>query len=294
MHVAFIGFGLIAGSIARAVRSNQETAPWTMAAWSPSGTGPRQAMADRVVDAVGSGPRQTLTDADLVVLAGPATACLASLDDLAEDWRVDLSPRAVVTDVASTKAMLVARADAGRVRFVGGHPMAGREASGYAAGTADLFVDRPWVVVPGAIADSTDIDRVIGLAAACRARTIRMDATTHDRAVAAISHLPLVIAAALVESVVHGAEAGSDLWPVASSLAAGGWRDATRVARGDAEMGAAIAVTNAGELSARLRDLRSVIDIWLADLDRPGGPSEVAIRDRLAAARAALEVADER
>ena len=56
---------------------------------------------------------------------------------------------AVVTDVASTKAMLVARADAARLRYVGGHPMAGREASGYGAGDAGLFVDRPWVIVPG-------------------------------------------------------------------------------------------------------------------------------------------------
>jgi prephenate dehydrogenase len=294
MHVAFIGFGLIAGSIARAVRSNPETGSWTMAAWSPSGTGPRQALAERVIDVAATEPRRCLADADVVVLGGPATACLASLDALAAEWRDDLSLQAVVTDVASTKAMLVGRADAGRVRYVGGHPMAGLDASGYLAGSADLFVGRPWVVVPGAIAEAPDIDRVTQLAGACRARAVRMDATTHDRAVAAISHLPLVVAAALVESVVNGAEAGSDLWPVASSLAAGGWRDATRVARGDAAMGAAIAVTNPAELSARLRDLRTVIDTWLADLDRPGGPSETMIRDRLAAARAALEAADGR
>ncbi len=294
MHVAFIGFGLIAGAIAQAVRSNPQGESWTMAAWSPSGDGPRRAFADRVIDAVASEPRQVLAGADLVVLAGPATACLRTLDTLAGEWRADLIPGAVVTDVASTKAMLVARADAGRLRFVGGHPMAGLETAGYRSGTADLFVDRPWVIVPGSVADEADAARVEDLAVACRARPIRMDATTHDRAVAAISHLPLVVAAALVESVVGEPGAGSDPWSVASALAAGSWRDATRVARGDPAMGAAIAVTNAAALTASLRDLRAVIDAWIADMERPGGPSEAAIRERLAAARAALEAADDR
>ena len=77
-------------------------------------------------------------------------------------------------------------------------------------------------------------------------------------------------------------------WPVAASLAAGGWESATRVARGDPAMGAAIAVTNAPALAERLRDLSSVLDAWRAELERPGGPDEAAIAARLAAARAEL------
>jgi prephenate dehydrogenase len=284
MHLAFIGFGLIAGSIAHAVRADPASRDWTMAAWSPSGDGPRQALADGVIDVAAASPEAALAGADLIILAGPATACLADLVRLAGPWRTLLAPDAVITDVASTKGMLVARADAAGLRYVGGHPMAGRESAGYGSADMDLFVGRPWVVVPGAHADAGDVARVAALAGACRARVVMVDAEVHDRAVAGISHLPLVVAAALVEAVA----AASD-WPEAAPLAAGGWRDTTRVARGDATMGAAIAVTNAPAVAARLRDLRTVLDGWLADLERPGGPDSNAISARLDAARAVLE-----
>jgi prephenate dehydrogenase len=187
--------------------------------------------------------------------------------------------------------MIVDRANATGIRFVGGHPMAGLETAGYRSGTADLFVGRPWVIVPGSVAGPTDIGRVADLANACSAIVTIMDADTHDRAVSAISHLPLIVAAALVESVTSGGDGPADLWPIASSLAAGGWRDTTRVALGDPSMGAAIAVTNASELSARVRDLRDALDRWIVELERAGGPDEEAIRDRLMAARAAIDTA---
>jgi prephenate dehydrogenase len=295
MQVSFLGFGLIAGSIARAVRANPDTRDWTLAAWSPSGEGPRRAAADLVIDVAGAKAEAVLRDADLIVLAGPATSSLPLIDKLAGRWRNVIRPDAIVTDVASTKAMIVSRADAAGLWFVGGHPMAGRENAGYDASDADLFVDRPWVVVPGALAGAGDIERVTELAEACRAVVVTMDAAAHDRAVAAISHLPLIVAAALVEAVAirpgnpkSRAAARAD-WPVASGLAASGWRDTTRLALGDPAMGAAIAVTNAAELGARLRDLRTVLDAWQAELDRPDGPDEKGATARLAAARAILE-----
>ena len=286
MRIAFLGFGLIAGSIARAVRSNPLTSDWAIVAWSPSGDGPRQALADGVVDVAAAAPEAALSGADVVVLAAPATACLTLIDRLGGPWRTLLAHDAVVTDVASTKGSVVARADAAGLRFVGGHPMAGLETGGYGAASADLFVDRPWVVVPGTLAVPADVQRVADLAVACSAHVVSMDAAAHDRAVAGISHLPLVLAAALVESV---AGRTADDWPTAASLAAGGWRDTTRVARGDPAMGAAIVVTNAPALAARLRDVRNVLDAWLAELERPDGPDEAAVHERLAAARAVLE-----
>ena len=290
MHIGFIGFGLIGGSIARAVRANETSSAWTMRAWTPSGAGPERALAEGVIDAAAGSAEGALADADLVVLAGPATACLSALDDLAGRWRAAIPPDAVITDVASTKAALLDRADAATLRYVGGHPMAGLDASGYAAGRADLFVDRPWVIVPGRLAGPEDIERVATLAQACHARIVRMDAASHDRAVAGISHLPLLLAAALVEAVAGSSRTTSpDDWPVAQSLAASGWRDMTRLARGDPEMGAAIAATNATALADRLRDVRTVLDEWLAALERPGVPDEAAIAERLRAARDRLE-----
>ena len=289
MHVTFLGFGLIGGSVALALR---EVGGWTAAAWSPSGAGPARAIEAGIVDAAPSRLDDALADADLVVLAAPPTACLALLDRLSGEVRTALPGSAVVTDVASTKALLVARALANRLRFVGGHPMAGRETSGFHAATADLFVGRPWVVVPGDPADTVAIERVETLARATGALPVRMDAATHDAAVALISHLPIVVAAALVEAAAGAAgEPPPADWPAAVALAASGWRDATRLARGDATMGAGIAATNATALAATLRAYRDRLDAWLALLEATGPdglPDEAAIRARLAAARERL------
>ncbi len=288
MHVAFIGFGLIGGSIARAVRTGEAGRGWTMSAWSPSGRGPGAALADGTIDHAATTPERALVDADLIVLAGPPTACLSALGDLAGRWSSSLRSGSVVTDVASTKAALVARADAAGLRFVGGHPMAGLDASGYEAGRADLFVDRPWVIVPGQVANRSDVERVTALVGACRARAVLMDGPTHDEAVAGISHLPLILATALAEAVVGSPGALRDDWPTASGLAASGWRDMTRLARGDPAMGAGIVVTNAAVLADRLRDLQARLDAWRIELERPGGPDEAAILERMRSARESL------
>ena len=287
MHLGFVGFGLIGGSIARAIRASGDRSSWTMSAWSPTGTGPSQAATDGTIDRAAPSATDAIADADLVVLAGPPTACLAAIDDLVGPWRVALPPGAVVTDVASTKGSIVARADAAGLRFVGGHPMAGLEMSGYAASRGELFLDRPWVIVPGRLAGPADIALVTTLATTCGARTVELDATVHDRAVAAISHLPLVLAAALVETVAGSMAAGApDIWPIASGLAATGWRDMTRLARGDPSMGAGIAVTNASALREQLLALESTLASWRGALERPDEPS---IHERLAAARSRLE-----
>ncbi len=294
MHLGFLGFGLIAGSVARAVRANPATVDWTMAAWSPTGKGPASALAEGIIDTAAAAPESALVGTDVVVLAAPATACLELIDRLAGPWREHLHATAVVTDVASTKARLVERADAVGLRFVGGHPMAGLERTGFAASAADLFRDRPWIVVPGAVASPADVARVEALAGACSARAIVMEAGAHDRAVAGISHLPLVAAVALVEAVTGVTDADPAAgpatdWHLAAGLAAGGWRDMTRLVRGDPAMGAAIVVTNAEALAARVRDLRSALDAWLAELERVGGPDEAAVARRLETARSVIE-----
>jgi prephenate dehydrogenase len=290
MRIAFLGFGLIAGSIARAVRASPDRPALTMAAWSPSGDGPAQALADGTIDLAAATAAEAIGGADLVVLAAPVPACLVAMDELAAGLGVALPRTAVITDVASTKAALLQRANRLGLRYVGGHPMAGVESAGYRAGRADLFVDRPWVVVPGRSADRADVERVEALIEACGARPVQMEAEAHDRAVAGISHLPLLLAAALVEAVAGsaGEDARAD-WAAASQLTAGGWRDMTRLARGDPAMGAGIAVSNAPALADRLRDLRAVLDRWQSELERPGGPDGVAIQDRLRAARARLD-----
>jgi prephenate dehydrogenase len=183
----------------------------------------------------------------------------------------------------------VERADEAKLPFIGGHPMAGRELSGYGAALPDLFVDRPWVTVLGKYARLCDGERVGELVDTCGGIQIPMAARDHDSAVAAISHMPLVVSAALVEAVAGAA--GEDEradWRAAAALAATGWTGMTRLARGEPEMGAGIAATNAAAIAERLREVRAAIDGWLAELEREGGPDAAALAARFAAARSRL------
>jgi len=164
--------------------------------------------------------------------------------------------------------------------------MGGREGSGYAASDAALFVGRPWIVTPAVPADPAAEERVAALASACGAAVIRLDPARHDAAVAAISHLPILVAAALVQAMAAGEE-----WPLEQQLAAGGWASMTRLARGDVEMGAGIFATNGPAVAAHLRELRAVLDGWLVDLEAaPAEPTR--LRERLATARRLLAVDD--
>jgi prephenate dehydrogenase len=270
-----LGLGLIGGSVARAASA----AGWSVRAWTPSGSGPRQGATHGIEPATEL--PDAVRDAELVVLAAPPLACLDLLDRLAGDAR-DALGDAVVTDVASTKVAIVERARAHGLRFVGGHPLAGRETSGYGASDPGLFRGRPWVVIPPEPGDPEAEARVEALVAATGGRVLRLTAPEHDRAVAGISHLPLLLSAALVETVTSSPD-----WDVARELAAGGWSSMTRLARGDAEMGAGIVATNRDEVFERLALLRATLDAWAADLAAPDVTERTA--RRLSRAREALD-----
>ena len=287
MRLTIVGFGLIGGSVARALREREpgSAGPWKITAWSRTRASVEQAVRDGVVDTAPDTLEKALRGADLVLLAAPPLTCLDLLDRLGGPLRAALGD-ATLTDTVSAKTQIVARADMSGLHFVGGHPMAGRELSGYAAAVPDLFVGRPWVTVPGAEATLADTQRVRALIEGCGAVEVPMTAEAHDSAVAAISHMPLVISAALVEAVAgrpgHAPRAD---WPAAEKLAATGWAGMTRLALGEPSMGAGIAATNFGAIAARLRDMRTVIDEWLAELEATNGPDADRLRDRFAAAR---------
>lgn len=284
MRVALLGLGLIGGSVARALHERDPASQ--VQAWSPTGSGPAAALRAGVIARACDDPEDAIDGADLIILAAPAGACLGLLDDLAGPWRGRLAAAAVITDVASTKQALVLRALALGLRYVGGHPMAGRESDGFGASTPDLFVDRPWVIVPGG--DPVATTRVERLAETCGARPVRMTAAAHDAAVAAISHLPLVVAASMVEAVAGGATSTRSDWSAAAALAASGWVDSTRLARGSVTMGTGIISTNSEAIAARLRDLVAVLEVWALELERSGGPDPEVVADKLANARARL------
>ena len=284
MRLAIIGLGLIGGSVARALAA-RDAGAWHVVAWSRSREGPRAALADGVIDAVAPSAGDAIADAELVLLAASP---LANLDLLRRLGPQAVQSGAVVTDVTSAQARLAATADdVPGLRYIGGHPMAGAEARGYDAARADLFLDRPWIVLPGRDAAEEDIARVETLGRACGGRIVRMAPQVHDHLVAAVSHLPLAVAAALAETVI-----GDAAWSDAERLAAGGWRDATRVARGDADLATGIAALNRDELVAWLDRLSAVLSSWRADIaaipDAPDDHGLDVVRARFERVRRSL------
>jgi prephenate dehydrogenase len=293
VRLSILGFGLIGGSIARSLHERCEPGQWRVTAWSRSRGPVEQAVTDGAVAVAAATVGEAVRDAEIVVLAAPPLICLDLIDMLAGPLRGSMPEDCTVTDVASTKGRIVARADAARLPFIGGHPMAGRELSGYAAALPGLFVERSWVTVLGRYARLCDGERIGELIEACGAIQIPMDAHAHDSAVAAISHMPLVLSAALVESIAGGPdEPEREDWGAAEVLAATGWAGMTRLARGEPAMGAGIAAANGVAIAARLRDLIEVLDLWLAELERDGGPNEAALVARFSAARQRLVESD--
>lgn len=249
-RVVIAGLGLIGGSMALALRrARPELA---LAAWDEEPV-LEQALARGVVDAACR--PDDLVDGDAFVIAAPPHASLFLLDSLPSR-----PAGIIVTDVVSTKRVIVDAAIAKGLRFVGGHPMAGSEQSGLAHARADLFDGKRWFLVDAGAGDEAN-DAIETLVAATGARPEWIEALHHDRLMAALSHLPQVAASALM--AVSGRLAGeSNL-----DLAGTGLRDTTRLAAGDPELWSEIAASNAEELSKAVRALREALERVEKSLD---------------------------
>ena len=174
---------------------------------------------------------------------------------LLADLAPHLAPGAIVTDAASTKADVERWALEllpSHVHWVGGHPMAGKETAGLEHAVSALFQGRTWCIVPPSNADSEAVRRVTQLAIDTGARPLELDAQSHDRAVAAVSHLPFTAAAALAASVITREDFGAH-----AAIAGTGLRDMTRLASGDPVMHRDICLTNRDNL---VRELEQYVE----------------------------------
>lgn len=256
-RVAVVGVGLIGGSFARALKALPE--PPEVVGVDPDAETRAWAVDNGVVDAaaapgsVEAAAWLSAGGADLVVLATPAR--------FAPEWLSLLGSAGfdgVVTDVASTKHGVLGAAQSflsHPTRFVGGHPMAGSERSGVTASRADLFAGAYWLLTPSADTDPDAYRRVHALVSSVGARVISVDAQAHDEAVAIVSHVPHVAAAALVDLAAMHAGEGRELM----RLAAGGFKDTTRIAAGSPELWTGICLDNADALADGLSQLRGVL-----------------------------------
>lgn len=275
-RLGIIGTGLIGGSIALAAKQRW---PRVQVIGTPSRSAPLPSgMVDRVEPDVVAIAR----DSDLVVLCVPVTVMPDMMGAIARS-----GSSALVTDVGSTKRTVMAAArDAGLVTFVGGHPMAGAERPGAGEARADLFVGRPWLLVEGGASPEAGIQLEI-FVSALGARVQWLEADLHDRTVAYVSHLPQVVAAALMNAADAAVGASGP------HVAGNAFGEMTRLASSPAPMWQGICADNADYVAEALRTFLAQLPDeralergdWVSDaLGRSG-----AARERWRAARQVRE-----
>jgi prephenate dehydrogenase len=244
MRVAIVGLGLIGGSLARALVargyevSGVDTAPAR-----------RRARAAGAIRHGLATPEAAAASTDLLVLAAPPRVNLALLCRVAPWCREGL----VVTDVGSVKREIQKESERlGLSRFVGGHPIAGSEGSGFGASSSGLFRGHAWVLTPAA--DAGALRSVRRLVRAAGARPVLLDAADHDRTLAFLSHVPQVVSWALFE-----AAAGDRVTRRRLDLAGPGFRDMTRLAKSPRNLWRDILGNNQTEVARALRALEKAL-----------------------------------
>lgn len=279
--VGIVGLGLIGGSLAAAVRQSGFAS--SVIAWDANEAvllrGGELGLIDEALPLNG-----LMQKADIAVLCVPTLSCA----DLLHDMLAVPGSAACVTDVASVKGpLLKALADMDpeqRRRFVPGHPIAGSERSGVDAARADLFMAHRVILTPENGVDDAALAVVSGMWAAAGAEVVHMDVDVHDAVLAATSHLPHVLAFALVDALANSS-AQEDIF----KFAAGGFRDFTRIASSDPVMWRDVAIANRDALLATIDDfsghlaqLRAAIDSGDAQALETTFRGAKAARDRYA------------
>jgi prephenate dehydrogenase len=263
-RVAIIGVGLIGGSLALALKAAGACGSIVGVGRNPDNLA--QARALGVIDAQASDPAEAAADADLILLAAPVAQTPRILGALAPR----LAAHALITDAGSTKRDAVAAArdllGARVAQFVPGHPIAGGEASGVAAARGDLFCGERVVLTPLAENTADGVARIEALWTLCGARVSRMTPEAHDAVFAAVSHLPHLLAYALVHSFAE-----RDDHAQLFDNAGAGLRDFTRIASSHPEMWRDICVANRDLLAAECLRYRDALDALRAMVERGDG-----------------------
>ena len=268
--LVIVGVGLIGGSFALALKA--AGAVGRVIGVGRGAQNVRRALDLRIIDAAGALDATTLADAGLVLLAVPVGQMSSVMRSLAPL----LGHRTIVTDAGSTKQDVVelARRELGGslARFVPGHPIAGTEKSGAEAAFAGLYRERKVVLTPLAENDPEAIALVRAAWERCGARVFEMKPEEHDAVLASVSHLPHVLAFALVDLVARH-ENAKQLF----AFAAGGFRDFTRIASSSPEMWRDICLANRKALLTEIDRYRGGLDEIRAILERGDGKAIEAL-----------------
>ncbi len=287
-RIAVVGFGLIGASFAAAVRETYPDAEVlavdtdartldkaTACGWATASALPDDAAFKSFVQ----------NACDLVVIATPVGVAEGYLENLAA-WDY----RGIITDVASTKHRIISMAAETLPyphNFVPGHPMAGSEKNGIDGARADLFKGAYWILCPDAATPAEHFTRLHELITGIGARVISLPREQHDAAVAVISHVPHFMASSLVQLAVRHAQGQDALM----RLAAGGFKDSTRIAAGSPELWCGIAFDNKEALTSGLREMQGIVGQFADALDADDRKTLTALLAESADARRALPAA---
>lgn len=274
-RLAVVGAGLVGGSVARAaVEAGVASVVLTDASAEVRARAREVGLGHEVRDTVA----ETVTGADLVVVAVPGHQVPPVVEEIARY----VNMHSIVTDAASLKSKLVpevedilAASGVDAPHFVGGHPMAGSEASGPDAADGKLFQGATWVLTPTERTDDTVLRRLSGFLSRLGARVLVVSPERHDRLVAVVSHLPQVAASCLADVA---ADAVATSGQAVLALAGGGFRDTTRIAASDPELWLGILGGNREAVLDALASYRASLDALAAAL-RSG--DQLALRAQL-------------
>ncbi|OCT12797.1 prephenate dehydrogenase [Paenibacillus pectinilyticus] len=262
--IAIFGVGLIGGSLALCFKGKPD---FTVVGHSPNPNSVQKLLKRNVVDHATTDMAEAVDGADYIFLCVP----VGNLEEYVQQlMKLPLKQGCIITDVGSTKASITESAAAHLKEgyyFIGGHPMAGSERHGVEAASSHLYENAFYVLTPAAGTPQAQVDRLTALLSLTKAQIVQVDAREHDDIVGAISHLPHIIAVALVNQVRGYNECN----PLYQNLAAGGFRDITRIASSEPTIWRDILVNNREVLLKLLKDWNGEIARFIQMLELSDG-----------------------
>ncbi|SNR75295.1 prephenate dehydrogenase [Methylobacillus rhizosphaerae] len=277
-NLLVFGVGLIGGSLALALKSAQ--AGWRVTGVGRTGDSLQEALNLGLIDAVSHDIALSASTADVIMIATPVAQIVPILHSIAPY----LGSHTVVTDAGSTKADIAAQAHLilgkASARFVPGHPIAGAEKSGPTAAQASLYQGKNVVLTPDAHTDPDAINTIRNLWLSTGAVVREMDAATHDTIFAAVSHLPHLLAFALVDELAARPNAEQFF-----AFAASGFRDFTRIAGSSPEMWRDISLANRSALLQELDHYQHALSRLRSSLEQKDGENLLALFEKASHAR---------
>ncbi len=247
--IGIVGLGLIGGSLGLDLQS----LGWTVHGLTHRQLTVNKAKERKLAQVISTDPK-ILSNCSLVIIALPLAELLKPEPEL-----INALPKsAVITDVGSVKTPVLKVWRKLHPRFIGSHPMAGTAKAGVEAGTKNLFNQRPWISTPEESTDNEALEIVHQLALSLGSQWITAKAEMHDQAVALISHLPVLVSAALLKTIRN--EENSSLLALAKDLASSGFADTTRVGGGNPKLGTAMMSNNTAEILRAITSYRSSLE----------------------------------